>query len=259
MQQVAAQFVGRDASSADVASAWREAVSGQGDGMLRWMLDAARGGNALADQPWIREFSRLAQGGFGADDPLLNIPAFGPAREHQARWQALLKMQQHYQAKAEVYVEKIRAVLDEAFQLFEVRLGAHETPGSQLTSARAMFDLWIDVAEEAYAKAALSEEFREIYAELTNAQMRLRGATQRELEKACEVMGVPTRTEMDAAHRKIAELERLVRRMATAQPAAAQRPSPRPKAAAEKNKAAGTADKPTPVRPRKRAPATRKT
>lgn len=263
MQQVAGQFVGRDASSADVASAWREAVSGQGDGLLRWLLDAARGGNALTDQPWIREFSRLAQGGINGSDPWLNIPSFGPAREHQARWQALLKMQQHYQAKAEAYVEQMRAVLDEAFRLFEARLGTHEAPGSQLTSARAMFDLWIDVAEEAYSKAALSEEFREIYAELANAQMRLRAANQVELEKACEAMGVPTRSEMDAAHRKIAELERLIRRMATPPAAAAQGAAPRRKTApAKKPTASGAGAAETEAaraRPRKRAAATRKT
>lgn len=260
MQQVAARFVGRDTTSADVASAWREAVSGQGDGMLRWMLDAARGGNALNDQPWIREFLRVAQGGIGGGDPWLEIPTFGPAREHQARWQALVKMQQHYQTKADAYVEQIRAVLDEAFRLFEVRLGAHETPGSQLTSARAMFDLWIEVAEEAYSKAALSEEFRKIYAELTNAQMRLRAATQVELEKACEAMGVPTRSEMDAAHRKIAELERLVRRMSEVPPEASRRASSRPaKATAKKAKAPSSADKSSSTPARKRAPAPRKT
>ncbi|WP_305805225.1 class III poly(R)-hydroxyalkanoic acid synthase subunit PhaE [Stenotrophomonas sp. YIM B06876] len=262
MHQVAAQFAGRDSSSAEVAAAWREAVLGQGDGMLRWMLDAARGGNTLTDQPWIREFSRLLQGGFSESDPWLGAPTFGPAREHQARWQALLKIQQQYKARAEAYVTQIRAVLEDAFQLFEARLGEHETAGSQLTSARALFDLWIDAAEEAYAKVALSEEFRDIYAELANAQMRLRAATQHELEKACESIGVPTRSEMDTAYRKIAELERLVRRMATAAPPDAKPTAPpkvKPATARTKSppaaRAKPSAAKPASPRARKRAPA----
>ncbi|KAG1078533.1 hypothetical protein G6F40_016672 [Rhizopus arrhizus] len=45
---------------------------------------------------------------------------------------------------------------------FEQRLAQHEQPGSQLTSARAMFDLWIEVAEEAYAKVAISEPFQQV-------------------------------------------------------------------------------------------------
>ena len=216
MQQVAARFAGRDTSAAEVAGAWREAVqAGQGDDLLQWMLGTARGGNALNDQPWLREFAKAAQSGFGGGD-WLNAPAFGPAREHQARWQSLLKIQQEYQARAEAYVDTIRSVLDDAFKRFEAKLAEHEVPGSQLTSARAMFDLWIDAAEEAYAKVALSEDFQRIYGELANAQMRLRAASQSELERACDVMGVPTRTEMDAAHRRIAELERQVRRLIAA-------------------------------------------
>lgn len=236
MQQVAASFAGRDTSAAEVAGAWRQAVQGQGDELLRWMLGAARGGNALNDQPWVRDFARAAQTGFAGSE-WLEAPAFGPGREHQARWQALLKKQREYQERAEAYVASIRSVLEDAFGRFEAKLREHEAPGSQLTSARAMFDLWIDAAEEAYAKMALSEEFQRIYADLANAQMRLRAATQSELERACEAMGVPTRTEMDAAHKRIAELERHVRRLIAgagtgAAAAAPDRPSPAAKKAA---------------------------
>lgn len=230
MQQVAARFAGRDTTAAEVAAAWREAVqAGQGDELLQWMLGAARGGNALNDQPWLREFAKAAQSGFGGGD-WLNAPAFGPGREHQARWQALLKTQQAYQARAEAYVDTIRGVLDDAFKRFEAKLAEHEVPGSQLTSARAMFDLWIDAAEEAYAKVALSDDFQRIYGELANAQMRLRAASQSELERACDAMGMPTRTEMDAAHKRIAELERQVRRLI----AMAQQPVPAAASAVER-------------------------
>ncbi|WP_296246525.1 class III poly(R)-hydroxyalkanoic acid synthase subunit PhaE [uncultured Stenotrophomonas sp.] len=249
MQQVAARFAGRDTSAAEVAGAWREAVqAGRGEDLLQWMLGAARGGNALNDQPWLREFAKAAQSGFGGGD-WLNAPAFGPAREHQARWQALLKIQQDYQARAEAYVDTIRSVLDDAFKRFEAKLAEHEMPGSQLTSARAMFDLWIDAAEEAYAKVALSEDFQHIYGELANAQMRLRAASQSELERACDAMGVPTRTEMDAAHRRIAELERQVRRLM----AAAQQTST-PAQSASADKSARSSAGRTAARPAKPAP-----
>lgn len=224
MQQVAARFAGRDSSAAEVAGAWRDAVEGQGDAMVRWMLDAARGGNALGDQPWIRDFVHALQSGHG-EGGWLNAPTFGPAREHQARWQCLLRAQQEHQARMEAYVGSIRGVLDDAFHRFEAKLAEHEAPGSQLTSARAMFDLWIDAAEEAYATVAMSEDFQRIYADLANTQMRLRAATQHELERACELMGVPTRTEMDAAHRRIAELERWMRRMAATGTAPAPAPA----------------------------------
>ena len=211
MQQVASRFAGRDATSAEVAQAWRDAVMGQGAGMLQWMLQGARGstgvegglGDAMAMlEDWQERLS-----------PWLQSPAFGPGREHQARWQKLAQAQQEFQAHSKDYLEQINQALEEAFALFEQRLGEHEVPGSQLTSARAMFDLWIEVAEEAYGKVALSESFQRVYAALGNAQMRLRAAVQREVEQLGERAGLPTRTEMDAAHRRIADLERQLRRL----------------------------------------------
>lgn len=232
MQQVAAQFAGRDASSADVAQAWKQAVEGQGDGLLQWMLQGARG-HTQAGGPDLLKLLETLQRDLG---PWLQSPAFGPGREHQARWQALLRAQQDYQAHSRDYVDQIKQALDDAFNLFEQRLAEHEQPGNQLTSARAMFDLWIEAAEEAYAKVAMSGPFQQVYAELGNAQMRLRAATQHEIERVCEAIGMPTRTEMDAAHRRITDLERLVRRMAAGvapQPAPAEAPkaASRPRAA----------------------------
>ncbi|WP_421567351.1 class III poly(R)-hydroxyalkanoic acid synthase subunit PhaE [Stenotrophomonas sp. PD6] len=210
MQKVAARFAGQDSTSADIAQAWREAVEGQGDGLLQWMLQGARGHTQAGGPDLLALLERL-QHDLG---PWLQSPAFGPAREHQARWQALLRAQQEYQGHARDYVDQIKQALDDAFNLFEQRLAEHEQPGNQLTSARAMFDLWIEAAEEAYAKVALSEPFQQVYAALGNAQMRLRAAAQQEVERFCEAAGMPTRTEMDAAHRRITDLERLVRRMA---------------------------------------------
>ena len=245
MQQVAAQFAGRDTTSAEVAQAWRTAVLGQGDGLLQWMLQGARG-HTQAEGPDLLQLLETLQRQLG---PWLQSPAFGPGREHQARWQALLRAQQDYQAHSRDYVEQIKQALDDAFTLFEQRLAEHEQPGNQLTSARAMFDLWIDAAEEAYAKVALSEPFQAVYAALGNAQMRLRAATQQEIERLTEGFGLPTRTEMDAAHRRIAELERLVRRMAGG--AGDGRPATRPAAS---KKAAPTTSAPKKSAPKKSAP-----
>jgi polyhydroxyalkanoate synthase subunit PhaE len=77
---------------------------------------------------------------------------------------------------------------------------------------------WIDAAEEAYAEIALSSGFRKVYGELVNAQMRVRAGIQREVELIGGLFGMPGRTEVDAAHRKIAELERQLRRLRDAAP-----------------------------------------
>ena len=107
MQKVAARFAGQDSTSADIAQAWREAVEGQGDGLLQWMLQGARGHTQAGGPDLLALLERL-QHDLG---PWLQSPAFGPAREHQARWQALLRAQQEYQGHARDYVDQIKQAL----------------------------------------------------------------------------------------------------------------------------------------------------
>ncbi|HZV38465.1 MAG TPA: class III poly(R)-hydroxyalkanoic acid synthase subunit PhaE, partial [Pseudoxanthomonas sp.] len=255
MQQVAAQFAGQNGSAADIARAWREALgaddananpfadlfrsmqSGGQESLNNWLEQAA---------PYIQALQTVAQG-----DPSrwLHVPTFGLAREHQERWQALLQAQQDYQQRNKDYNALMLKMLQHALSLFEDKLAEHEEPGRQLTTARALFDLWIDAAEDAYAQVALSEPFREVYGALTNAQMRLRSSVQVEIEKISGLFGMPTRTEIDSAHRKIVQLERAMRQQAREpkpraavrrQPAAVAEPvqPPAPAAQAEKPKAA---------------------
>ncbi|WP_022972401.1 class III poly(R)-hydroxyalkanoic acid synthase subunit PhaE, partial [Xanthomonas maliensis] len=224
MQQVAAQFAGRDTSANEVADAWRRAVQGQGEQWLHMTMGAMRGASGVGFDPWLQQAAQSLERWQQEHAPWLQMPAFGLHRNQQTRWQALARAQQEYQVQAQAYLDQLKAAIEQAFAGFEAKLAAHEGSGSQLTSARALFDLWIEAAEEAYAQVALSEQFREVYARFANAHMRLRSALQQEMEQLCERFGLPTRAEMDAAHRRITELERAMRRMLQAgrpQPSAA--------------------------------------
>jgi polyhydroxyalkanoate synthase subunit PhaE len=70
--------------------------------------------------------------------------------------------------------------------------------------------------------------------------MRVRAGLQREVEQYCSQLGVPTRTEVDAAHRKIMQLERELRRVRDALQERAPAPAAaaKPKAKAAKKPAA---------------------
>lgn len=226
MQQVAAQFAGRDPGASDIGRAWREAL-GMADpaparnpfaDIFRSMQGGAHGLDGWMQQvrPWLENLQRDG-------DRWLHLPTFGPAREHQERWQQLAQAQQDYQRRMGEYDQLMLKVAQDAFARFERKLEDHAEPGRQLQNARALFDLWIDAAEEAYAQVALSDDFRHVYGGLANAQARLRLAVQREVEQVCALFGMPTRTEVDSAHRKIVELERALRKAARAQAAPARR------------------------------------
>lgn len=213
-------------SASEISRRWREVMTNSDAGPLWHMLGKA--GTGLDPQALLAPVLEALQREVGA---ALDQPAFGFAREHQARWQGLLKAQIAHQKAMARYNDLLRQSSEQAFALFESKLAEHEAPGRQLTSVRAIFDLWIDAAEEAYAQTAMTPAFREVYGEMVNSQMRLRAANQTELEQACRALGLPTRSEVTATHRKLHALEREVRAL-RAQSAAMMRAQGAPVAAA---------------------------
>ncbi|SEK90981.1 poly(R)-hydroxyalkanoic acid synthase, class III, PhaE subunit [Pseudoxanthomonas sp. GM95] len=221
MQNVASQFADRDNTPADIATAWRQAMGATEakpypDLFGSLFGQGATGLDGFSEQwmPWLESLR-------GPLQDWAQTPAFGPAREHQQRWKALLQAQQALRDANESYQRLLEEASRQAYALFEDKLGIRVGEGAPLDSARALFDEWIDAAEDAYAKMALSEEFREVYGALANAQMRMRAGVQREIEQLGGMIGLPSRTEVDAAHRKIAELERTLRKLMRAAGAAA--------------------------------------
>ena len=210
MQQVAARFAGQDHDARDVAQAWRQALGGnpfQGlfHGMRGPGLEGLEQWNEAA-APWLHAVRNEAAGTLG-------MPAFGFTREHQERLQAQAQALLRWQEALVAYNGLMARTSQDAYGRFESKLAEREEPGRQVDSVRGLFDLWVDAAEEAYAQTALSPDYRKAYGELVNAQMQLRAATQAIAEQAANLLGMPSRTELDSAHRKIAELERQLRRM----------------------------------------------
>jgi hypothetical protein len=177
---------------------------------------------ALIDNPLARALRELAgQGAKGFEQmteslkpamaearALLDMPAFGYAREHQERYQQTAKAWLDYQRETNRYNALIARASRRAFEVFEDKLAERGEPGRQIDSARALYDLWVDAAEDAYAEVALSDEFREVYGALVNAQMRVRQGVQREVERVATDLGMPTRTEIDSMGKRLHALHR---------------------------------------------------
>lgn len=252
MQQIAAQFAGRDSAARDIARAWRESLGATGENPFPEMFRTMRGHGLKGLDQWIEDASPYLDATLREGKAWLGLPAFGVGREHQERLQQLAQAQLEYQQANSAYNALMLKASQSAFEIFEDKLVEHEEPGRQIESPRALFDLWVDAAEEAYAEIALSQEFRKVYAELANAQMRLRAGIQAQIEQASRLFDLPTRSELDGAHRKIVELERAVRRLRDAVapgqggPPAPAQPSPRPAARKAAKKAS---NKTAPTKP----------
>jgi class III poly(R)-hydroxyalkanoic acid synthase PhaE subunit len=177
---------------------------------------------ALLDNPLARALRELAgQGAKGFEQmmenlkpamtearALLDLPAFGYAREHQEHYQQMAKAWLDYQHETNRYNALIARASRRAFEVFEDKLAERGEPGRQVDSVRGLYDLWVDAAEDAYAEIALSPEFREVYGALVNAQMRVRRNVQREVERVATDLGMPTRTEIDSMGKRLHALHR---------------------------------------------------
>lgn len=176
----------------------------------------------LKDNPLARALRELAgQGAKGFEQmmetlqpamnearALLDLPAFGYAREHQEHYQRMARAWLDYQHETNRYNALIARASKRAFDVFEDKLAERSEPGRQIDSARGLYDLWVDAAEDAYAEVALSDEFREVYGALVNAQMRVRQNVQREVERVATDLGMPTRTEIDSMGKRLHALHR---------------------------------------------------
>ncbi|RMH94483.1 class III poly(R)-hydroxyalkanoic acid synthase subunit PhaE [Lysobacter pythonis] len=251
MQQLAAQVAGQGMGAAEIAAKWKTLLEQNGEGAWLEMFRAMQSPQAHGFEQWYEAVQPLLAGWRSEARGWLGLPTMGLAREHQERLQKLMQAQLDYQDTLAAYRTALAHSAQRAYENFEEKLSEHEAPGLEITSARALFDLWIDAAEDAFSEMALSADYREVYGRMVNAQMKLRQDVQKEIEHATSLIGMPTRTEIESAHRKIAELERAVRRMQRSEAASTTREhaAPAKHSSAKPVPARKAAPKPSSVKP----------
>lgn len=204
--------------------------SGLGQGPVDWQqglqnLFSSLGGQPFAhafaaiDSEAARSFSQMwqswlqhsASGAPGFHVDVEHMAAFGFTRERQLQQQAMAAAMQEYLDWSGQYQALIQRANTEGFERLQAKLAELADSARQIDSLKALYDLWVDGVEEAYAQIALSEEFRHIYGEMTNAQSRLRQLQQQQLETLCRELGMPTRSEVSALGKRLHELRREVR------------------------------------------------
>jgi polyhydroxyalkanoate synthase subunit PhaE len=218
--------------SANPGQAWLDAMRGGFGGPSGFSMpgmDAASStllNNPLLNNPFlkaVRDIAGKGAHGFGdlpaAFAPFLEqfrqenlswlrMPAFGFAREHQEHYQRTALAFVEYQEALRNYSALLLKASQRGLELLEYKLAERSEPGRAIDSPRALYDLWVDAAEDAYAEIALSEEFGKAYGELANAQMRMRAQIQAEVERIGTDLGMPTRTELNSVHQRLHDLRR---------------------------------------------------
>jgi polyhydroxyalkanoate synthase subunit PhaE len=162
-------------------------------------------------QSWLQAMQRAGMNGMGnigSMGTMPSLPTFGLTREMQLDQQALAAAIHDYTQINARYHTLLQQVNTQGIARLQELLGQHAEPGKQLDSMKALYDLWVDAMEAAYAEMALSDEYRDVFGALVNAQMQVRKLQQQQTEQMCRELGIPTRSEVHSLGQRLQQLRR---------------------------------------------------
>jgi len=130
-------------------------------------------------------------------------PAAVPGPEAQSVWELLMRLGR---LQGELAVHW-REIAQSSAQRFIARMSAAGATELTPEGSLALYETWVNCAEEAYAATVHKEEFCRLQAQLINTAMALLLAQRRQAEMLARASGLPTREEADALQRQIRELQ----------------------------------------------------
>ena len=167
-------------------------------------------------------FSALSKawGGGGTD-----LPALGLTRERQQSLQRIQALSQQYLQQQAQLSQLWGGIIGDALKAFGERVGKQLAAGEMPPAGKALYDLWVECAEQVYAKVAHSPAYAKTQADLGNTLAKLRTEQRIAIESVTQQYDLPTREELNTVHRRLrdlkAELRRVNARLDAAQKAAA--------------------------------------
>ncbi|MGB5540680.1 MAG: class III poly(R)-hydroxyalkanoic acid synthase subunit PhaE [Gammaproteobacteria bacterium] len=140
----------------------------------------------------------------------LSLPPIGYTREWQEQQQEWTRLLMEYQHTVQAFGGLLGKVVQRALELFGKRMTEKLGAGESFDGLRAIYNLWIDCGEDAYAELVASTDFPHLQAEMINALMRMKRHEQLMLEEVMTALNMPTRSEMDTTHKRVYELQQQV-------------------------------------------------
>lgn len=178
----------------------------------------------------------------GLSDLFAKMPPIGLGREQVAIWQELASIQAECQRLEQQLREVLAGVQRKALDLLDEKVRQRREP---VATYRELYDLWVECAEQVFAKVAHSDAYSKLQGELGNATVRLKARQQKVIEYALKQFDLPTRSELNSVHLQMRQMKQklaaLEQHAAAATPATSARPA---RAAAPAKSAAKSARKP---------------
>jgi hypothetical protein len=137
----------------------------------------------------------------------LGPAAAGHGAEAQNAWELLMKLGRLQGELARYWSE----IAQNAAQRFTARVGGTGAAGLTSEGALALYETWVQCAEEAYAATVRKDDFCRLQAQLANTATALLLAQRRQADALARAWGLPTREEADALQRQLKELRQQLR------------------------------------------------
>ncbi|MFQ5936933.1 MAG: poly(R)-hydroxyalkanoic acid synthase subunit PhaE, partial [Acidiferrobacterales bacterium] len=80
--------------------------------------------------------------------------------------------------------------------------------GKTLTTARELYDVWVDCCEDVYGDYVATDEYAELHARLVNTLMALKRHAGAIIDEVLGAMNMPTRREVNTLHHRLQQMRR---------------------------------------------------
>lgn len=142
---------------------------------------------------------------------LQDLPPLGLSREWEIGLRDVRQAHAEEQKAAQALARQLSPIVQIAIKRFFTALNTSEGEQDEITSLRELYDLWISIAEQAYAEKVMTKQYSQAFGHYINASARLRKASQKIASDLAEAMNLPNRRELDAIISRQHRLEAEVR------------------------------------------------
>lgn len=166
------------------------------DAFLRSPLRLWQSAADKTDPPFNpASWSPMALGAFtqGCD-----LPPLGLTREWEIRWRTVQRANTDQVDAGTALGRQLGSIYHTALKRFATAIHDHNPADGEISSVRELYDLWISIAEQAYAEQVMTPEYSQAFGHYINASARYRKARQGLSDDICEAMNLPSRRELDS-------------------------------------------------------------
>nr|CAA6821992.1 MAG: Unknown protein [uncultured Thiotrichaceae bacterium] len=169
-------------SSKHVVDGWQQVMDSMGMGVFNTMPTMA---NMQGSEVWQEQMQKmLGLSGLGGSIP-------------QNSQDMLAKLTENYQSAMQGYMGAFSGQGVDSVQALRERMAQLSGEGASIDSLRELYDLWVDVSEEVYQKFAMSDRYQEVYGEMINSFVALKGGIDTVRETQLQTLRILTAADHD--------------------------------------------------------------